>query len=1133
MNPIADQDQRQAALNPRKSFIVQAPAGSGKTELLTQRYLVLLAEVKQPEEILAITFTKKSSAEMRARIVNALKNAAESPQPESMHAKTTWHLAKAALERNQQLNWNLLENPNRLRIQTIDSFNAYLTKQLPILSHFGAPPEITDDSTLLYRAAVKEFLMYLEEDTDWSDAIALLLMHLDNDLNKVEGLLINLLKKRDQWLPYITLNANDPDLRHKLEEHLANITVDALTHLQRTFPKQHSAEFIDLANFAATYLIKENIRSSINDCANLIHLPGVAISDKSTWLGLGELLFTKECQWRKQFNKTIGFPAASSSKNPYEKNLFDAMKQRMTHLILALQSYPELIPALSELRLTPECQYQEAQWQLLDALHQVLRVAVAQLKLIFQQRGKIDYIESAQGALAALGTDDSPTDLILAIDYQLQHILIDEFQDTSNSQYRLIEKLTAGWTLNDGRTLFVVGDPMQSIYRFREAEVGYFIRARKSGLNHLILEPLTLSVNFRSVPGIVNWVNEHFPKIFPAYEDIATGAVTYSPSIATVDTLDTSAVTLHTYINPGETTAAARIVELIQQLKQEKPDETIAILVRSRTHLAMIIPALKKAELPYKAIDIDPLTTRPVIQDLMALTRALLHPADRIAWLAILRAPWCGLELSDLILIAGEHPNVTILEQLQKTAVIQTLSNEGQQRLARMMSILQIKLADRHRFSLRAWLENTWILLGGPACTTQASELDDAAAYFTLLEKLDRSGEIPNLDELEQQVGRLFATPNNQADDSLQIMTIHNAKGLEFDTVILPHLERKSPNDDKQLLLWMERPYPLQHNALLLAPINATGNATDSIYEYIKRQHVIKSDFESARLLYVATTRAKKRLHLFFAVQQDKDKIAAPVANSLLNKLWNSIAPEVLNKSSSQFHKMNYHEPDSVSDLPAVKVIKKINRLSLDWSNPVNELYLTDTMTYHNKNTGFQLGDHNPRYTGVLLHQLFQQICLQGAEWWESQTLVQKKNYCKRHLAQLGMLSAPIPLAIERILKAVENTLLDPRGRWIIQPHLHAQNEWPLTMMIENQVKSIVIDRTFVDEFGVRWIIDYKTSMMSDDGTLDAFLKSEKVKYTHQLTQYAKAMKNLDQQTIQLGLYFPLISAWESWTFTD
>ncbi len=189
MSMIIDESQRLAALDPQKSFIVQAPAGSGKTELLTQRILVLLSSVKEPEEILAITFTKKSAAEMRARIISALKKAQTEKEPLSAHERKTYHLAKKVLYQDTHHQWNLLANPNRFRIQTIDSFNAYLTRQLPLLSHFGAPPEIADNPNLLYREAVEEFLTHLEENLTWSDAIASLLLHLDNNLEKVANYL--------------------------------------------------------------------------------------------------------------------------------------------------------------------------------------------------------------------------------------------------------------------------------------------------------------------------------------------------------------------------------------------------------------------------------------------------------------------------------------------------------------------------------------------------------------------------------------------------------------------------------------------------------------------------------------------------------------------------------------------------------------------------------------------------------------------------------------------------------------------------------------------------------------------------------------------------------------------------------
>jgi ATP-dependent helicase/nuclease subunit A len=178
MNELVQQDkqQRARALNFNESFIVQAPAGSGKTELIIQRFLTLLGNVKKPEEILAITFTKKSSHEMRSRILKALEHAATQAEPEKEHEKLTWQLATTVLKRDCELNWNLINNPNQLHIKTIDSFCTYLTGQLPLLSHFGSQPDISAHSQTLYREAVLEVLSHVEENHAWSPAVARLLI---------------------------------------------------------------------------------------------------------------------------------------------------------------------------------------------------------------------------------------------------------------------------------------------------------------------------------------------------------------------------------------------------------------------------------------------------------------------------------------------------------------------------------------------------------------------------------------------------------------------------------------------------------------------------------------------------------------------------------------------------------------------------------------------------------------------------------------------------------------------------------------------------------------------------------------------------------------------------------------------
>ena len=142
MNSPADQSQRFEALDVSQSFIVQAPAGSGKTELLTRRFLRLLAVVDKPESILAITFTKKAASEMLNRILKALRIAQVPPIKMTPPEREQFEIAKVALARDRELGWNLLDNPGRLRVSTVDSLSVSLVRQMPFLSRLGAPPVI-------------------------------------------------------------------------------------------------------------------------------------------------------------------------------------------------------------------------------------------------------------------------------------------------------------------------------------------------------------------------------------------------------------------------------------------------------------------------------------------------------------------------------------------------------------------------------------------------------------------------------------------------------------------------------------------------------------------------------------------------------------------------------------------------------------------------------------------------------------------------------------------------------------------------------------------------------------------------------------------------------------------------------
>lgn len=1108
-----DQSQRALALDPRRSFIVQAPAGSGKTELIIQRILTLLTQVKKPEEILAITFTKKSAHEMRSRVLKALDQAMHQPEPEKAHEKLTWKLADTVLKRDREYQWNLIANPNQLQIKTIDSFCTYLTGQLPLLSHFGSQPDIAVYSQYLYREAVLEVLAHVEQDSTWSPAVSRLLEHTDNDANKLIDLLISMLQRRDQWqnLLFPKSEMTEDEWRELLSQQIASVISVDIEYVAACFPEICADELLALLRFAADNLANSNPESKIAALRDITVMPQADTDDLPKWQAIAEFLLNDDNEWRKKVLPKIGFIALKNlekSEQPFHRS----QSQRHAGLIDALSTYEELKPALTAIRILPPASYTDLQWSTLKDLLEVLKLALAQLRVTFQLHGQIDFIENADAASQALGEEDNPTDLALSLDYQIKHILVDEFQDTSHSQYRLLEKLTFGWQPDDGRTLFVVGDPMQSIYRFRQAEVGIFIRMQQEGIGGLQLTPLRLEVNFRSTPQIVEWNNQQFSAIFPSKSDIATGAVEYSSSTSQAGgDQQHSKVTLKGFLEGTAAMQADATVAYIHETLQNYPNEKIAILVRSRPHLADIIPALKKANLRYNALEIDPLITRQCIQDCLALTRALIHPADRIAWLAVLRAPWCGLTLADLLLLCNHNKSAMIWEQLNHSDAFKQLSADGQTRILRILPVLENAINNRDRTGFREWIENTWLALGGPATLHEYEEMNDIHEYFDLLSELTSHAERINLETLNERITELRATTHYD-DAPIQIMTIHSSKGLEFDTVILPHLEKGNAKDDPSLLLWMDQPLHDDQTALLLAPLHAVGSKADALYSYIESLQKTKSQFEVDRLFYVAATRAKSRLHLIFNA---KDKETVAVRGSFLAKLWPQIETTISLTTS---------ETANENLTPTEAVSKTIQRFTAEWKNPVRVDQSSEHSSYQSKK-GFHLHDHSPRLIGTVSHHIFQKISQHGIDWWAAQSANDRANLVKRLLEHAGTPPNKLQIASTEVTSIIDKALQDERGRWILSSHSDARSELQITFAGTKGCENLIVDRTFIDENGIRWIIDYKTAEIQDDD-LQIFLHKQKDKHRDQLLKYKHAVSQFDTRPIKLGLYFPSLPAW-------
>jgi len=1034
-----DASVREQALDIAESFLVQAPAGSGKTELLTQRFLALLGTVEAPESIIAITFTRKAAGEMRSRIGGALERA-KGERPAEPHALRTWELAHAALDRDRHLNWGLLDNPSRLRVMTIDSLCTSLTGQMPWMSRMGGQPSLADDPSVLHHEAALRTLAMLEQETPFRPALERLLLHLDNNLPRAADLLMQMLARRDQWLRHIAGGLD----RERLEASLHAIGEASLARLRHRVP------------FGAWDLLAYAGRMDEE------------ASDLQRFQALAAFLLTGTGEPRKRITKGEGFPPK------------DPRKPEMESLCGALD--PDFAADLHATRSLPPDSYSDVQWAILEALASVLQLAVAQLRLVFQERRTSDFVELTLSATQALGTDQEPTPLAYALDFRIQHLLLDEFQDTSVSKLRLLERIVADWAPGDGRTVFAVGDPMQSIYSFQEADVSLFTQCRTEGLGRLPLHFLQLTANFRSSRNLVDWFNRTFPGVLAAEDDRVTGGVVYSPSHAQRGPLDGEPVAVipaSALDEPG----------LVAQLAASA-EGTVAILVRRRADAHRIVAELKRQSIPFQAVEMDPLLTRPIIQDLRALTRALLHPADRLAWLSILRAPWCGLELGDLI-------------GLDSTSA-DKLAASANPRLRRVAPVLEEAISGRRRASLRRYVEETWRGLGGPACLRDQAEQEDAACFFRLLDTLDTAGDLPDFAALDEALARLNALPDSSASGRIQIMTMHKAKGLEFDHVILPGLSNTPRRGGSALLRWCEM------DDLVAGCIRETGASRDPVYDYLGVLERRKESHEAGRLLYVAATRAKKRLYLLGSEQK---------ADSFLARLWHVVGegfPAGL--------------PAPEAEAVAISRGVPLRRVPEDWQAPGPPPALEWTVGEHRvdeSEVAFDWSGETVRLIGTVVHRVLQQVASEGLDRWTGERLADRLPAIRAMLSGLGIPRAELDGAVARSAEAVRQTLASDRGRWVLAAHGEAVSEWELSGVFGPDIYSRKLDRSFVAD-GVRWIIDYKTGV-HQGGDAEGFLDREQERYRLQLDQYAELVSRLDNRPIRLGLYFPLMDGWREW----
>ncbi|MGP1613763.1 MAG: proline dehydrogenase family protein, partial [Pollutimonas bauzanensis] len=920
-----------------------------------------------------------------------------------------------------------------------------------------------------------------------------------------QALLADMLASRDHWLPLLA-PGSDVD---QLLDNLDRAVQSDLERLSQAMPPGWAGALAPMVSRAASVLAG---KGAPEDWCILEDWRGEAfdsdISCLAQWQALADVLLTKENKLRRTVNIRQGFEAKADYKDDF---------------LAWIKAVPEAEPwvaALADIRSAPRGGYSGEQQETLRVLIEVLWLAAAQLNVCFTEAAEVDFTEISRRALDALGQVDDPSDLLLALDTVIRHILVDEFQDTSQSQIQLLERLTSGWMAGDGRTLFLVGDPMQSIYRFRKAEVGLFLTVKERGLGEVALTPLELKDNFRSQAQLVDWVNKTCRPIFPKEDHPGLGAIRYTDSVAFNDAVEGLGVEFHPVWTlkgaqdpeSGDPAATAEsiAIQLAKEALARHPDSEhpVAILVRARSHLDSIVHRLAQQNIPCRAVELVSLKSRQVVIDLAQLARALSHPADRLAWLSVLRSPLCGLTLASLHALCGADLRAAVPALLAKWLAQGGGAGLDEMEAKRMRHAAAV-LLDASNASgaipFAAWLESCWQRLGGPAVYSSQSDAADAERLLRLVEELAPYG---NLDPaaLDERLEKLYAAPEGSGR-AVEVMTIHKSKGLEFDTVILAGLHRRPKGDTPPLLRF-------EHSGgeLLLGPIkHKVSDEHDPVSVYLAGRDKKRAAYEADRLLYVALTRARQQLHLIGAVTlEDGPAMKRPEPASLLGRLWDYMqAPEIpeLAELGGDGAAPDAPRPQrllvrmAAQSLPAAAAPQIVPPQAGGWA--------------------WRPDSGHESMVGTVAHAWLERIGKEGIDAWSVERVDGSLPIFRKQLSRAGLVGAAVDAATQVLRDTLAATLASPKGRWLLWA-ARAHREWSL-LDVSGRVS--VIDLAISQEQD--WlVVDYKTGVPQGGETRDAFAGRMRERYREQIERYCAHVSALDGRPARGALYFPRADVW-------
>ena len=598
----------------------------------------------------------------------------------------------------------------------------------------------------------------------------------------------------------------------------------------------------------------------------------------------------------------------------------------------------------------------------------------------------------------------------------------------------------------------------------------------------------------------------------------------------------------------------------------------IAILGRTHKALAPVAEALREAAISFRAVDLEGLAGRPEIMDALAMARALFNPQDRVNWLGVLRAPWCGLSLEDLHKVAGDGEDLNLLKRpipellAERTGL---LSEAGQRSASRLLEAFASATAVRAAHPTAAvgtWLEQVWLRLGGDGCV-DATARANLEMLWGCLDRLPDGEQDLLGPALDAALKTLTALPDVDAecDFGVQLMTIHKAKGLEFEVVIVPELQARCARNSRKMLSWLERGLPSPDDSgeiteFLVAPIPSKGADRGRAKKWVDDVRQQRERQEDRRILYVAATRAREELHFFacpaYRIGADGSPALCEPSNSLLATAWPALEDEVRarfedwkaahTKEEAKIESIAASGETNLLAMPRLAKPAILRRLRPDYSFPDGAALEPDSKVpgVVGMSSSALYARHEgglaSRALGIAVHAFLEELARLRAtsDWIAARAALGGVE--PRIAAQIRSSGIEAPTAADLAAEALRYALdaSETRlGEWILSPHAGAGSELRWAGMVADGLRTVRVDRVFragleplSDGEGAWWIIDYKTAHAENADPASALPQLRKL-FAPQLEAYAQVLRNLQgaDSVVRAGLYYPRMLLLDWW----